>query len=176
MGIHACINHALVLNVREFKMPRQLTATKTSHEKWIHIFSVSIVIIPTRLPCQMQANSFWSWISINHMEFIKRKKILSLLVYVLHKTWNYAFSRGNRAVGVKKCTKKRDARAKLLFSSVKLFLFLLSRRCRIWNFLLFTIHCDPGRQKRNFLSANWVAPADIIRNVFRLVVSSFVSG
>ena len=33
MGIHACINHALVLNVREFKMPRQLTATKTSHEK-----------------------------------------------------------------------------------------------------------------------------------------------
>ena len=59
-GIHACIDHTLV-NIREFKMPRQQTAdsheSKTSHEKWIHIFSVSIAIIPTHLLCQMQANS-----------------------------------------------------------------------------------------------------------------------
>ena len=47
MGIHACIDHIFV-NIREFKMPQQLTATKTSHE---NIFSVSIVIIPTRLLC-----------------------------------------------------------------------------------------------------------------------------
>ena len=32
------------------------------------------------------------------------------------------------------------------------------------------------RQKQNFLSANWIAPADSIRNVFRLIGSSFVSG
>ena len=31
-GIHAFIDHAFV-NIREFKMPRQLTATKKSHEK-----------------------------------------------------------------------------------------------------------------------------------------------
>ena len=31
-GIYACIDHAFV-NIREFKRPRQLTATKTSHEK-----------------------------------------------------------------------------------------------------------------------------------------------
>ena len=31
---------------------------------------------------------FWSWISINHIEVHKEKKILSLLAYVLHKTWN----------------------------------------------------------------------------------------
>ena len=31
-GIHACIEHVFV-NVRECKMPRQLIATKTSHEK-----------------------------------------------------------------------------------------------------------------------------------------------
>ena len=55
-GIHACINHAFV-NIREFKITRQLTATKTSHEKWIHIFSVSIMVISTCLLCQMQANS-----------------------------------------------------------------------------------------------------------------------
>ena len=36
-GIHAFIYHASV-NIRKFKMPRQLTATKTSDEKWIHIF------------------------------------------------------------------------------------------------------------------------------------------
>ena len=29
------------------------------------------------------------------------------------------------------------------------------------------------RQKHNFISANWVAPVDSIRNVFRLIVSSF---
>ena len=34
-------------------MPRR----KRRMEKWMHIFSVSIVIIPTRLLCQMQATS-----------------------------------------------------------------------------------------------------------------------
>ena len=31
------------------------------------------------------------------------------------------------------------------------------------------------RQKQNCLSANWIAPADNIRNIFRLISSSFVS-
>ena len=44
----------------------------------------------------------------------------------------------------KKCTKKRDACAKLLFCLVKLLTFLLSRRRCILNFLLSTIHCDPS--------------------------------
>ena len=35
----------------------------------------------------------------------KRKKISSLLVYVLYKTWNEAFSRRSRAKTAKKCTK-----------------------------------------------------------------------
>ena len=47
-GIHVCIDHTF-LNIQEIKMPRQLTATKTSHEKWIPIFSVSIMIIPTHI-------------------------------------------------------------------------------------------------------------------------------
>ena len=88
-GIHACIGHVLRKYEGIFKryhdgwQPRERRM-----EKGIHIFSVSIVIIPTHLLCQMQANSsgieFLSTIS----KFIKRKKILSLLVYVLHKTWN----------------------------------------------------------------------------------------
>ena len=64
-----------------------LTATKTSHEKWgwVHIFWVSIVITPTRLLCQMQANSSGADLLSTISKLIKRKKILSLLVYVLHK-------------------------------------------------------------------------------------------
>ena len=49
------------------------------------------------------------------LKFRERKRDSSLLVYVLHKTCNKAFSRRSRARTVKKCTKKRDARAKLLF-------------------------------------------------------------
>ena len=62
-----------------------LTATKTSHEKWIHIFWVSIVITPTRLLCQMQANSSGAELLWTISKLIKKKKLLSLIVYVLHK-------------------------------------------------------------------------------------------
>ena len=72
-------------------------------------------------------------------------------------------------LGAPEYTRKRVARAKLLFYLVKLLLFSLSRHRFILNFLLFTI-----RQKQNFFSANWIAPADSIRNVFRLIGCSFV--
>ena len=45
----------------------------------------------------------------------KRNKILLLLVYVLHKMQYQAFSRRSHAETGKKCTKKCDAHAKLLF-------------------------------------------------------------
>ena len=45
----------------------------------------------------------------------ERNKISSLLVYVLHKTRNLAFSCRSPAKTAKKCTKKCAARAKLLF-------------------------------------------------------------
>ena len=86
-------------------MPRQLKTTKTSHEEWTQIFSISIVIIPTHLLCQMQANPSGAEFLSTISKFIKRKEILSLLVYVLHKTWNYAVPRGSRAVTAKKYTK-----------------------------------------------------------------------
>ena len=53
----------------------------------------------------------------------KRNKISSLLVFVLHKTRNEAFSRPSRAKTEKKCSKKRDARAKLLFCLLNLVFF-----------------------------------------------------
>ena len=86
-GIHACIDHAFV-NIREVNKPRQATATKTSHEKRIHIFSVSIVIIPIRLLCQKRANSSGTEFLSTISKFTKRKKILSLRLCVPHKTRN----------------------------------------------------------------------------------------
>ena len=68
----------------------------------------------------------------------------------------------SRAVTARKCTKKRDARAKLLFCLIKPLLFLLSLRRCILNFLLFTIHCDPS--KTEYLGEN--APTDSTPNVF----------
>ena len=99
---------------------------------------------PTRLLWQMRANS-------SESKFIKREWILLLLVYVLRKTWNFV------QLTAKKCTKKRDARAKLLFCLVKLLLIWISHRRRI----LIVI-----RQKQNILGANSIALADSNPNVF----------
>ena len=74
---------------------------------------------------------------------------------------------------VKKYTKKRDSRAKLLFCLVKLLLFLLSRRHFI--FKLPIIYDTLSSVRNNSLSANLITPADSIRNVFRLIGSSLVS-
>ena len=55
--------------------------TKTSHEKWIRIFSVFIVIIPTHLLCQMQANSSGAEFLSTISKFIEKKKILSCCLF-----------------------------------------------------------------------------------------------
>ena len=56
-----------------------------------------------------------SWIPNSLIQIKREKKNLSLLVYILYKTLNSVVSRRSRAVTAKKCTKKRDVRAKLLF-------------------------------------------------------------
>ena len=89
--------------------------------------SVFIAIIPTHLLCQMQANPPEAEFQGTKFKLRKRNKISPLLVCVLHKTRNQAFSRRSRAKTGKKCTKKRDARAKLLFCSLnQLFFFTFS--------------------------------------------------
>ena len=138
-------------------------------EKWIHIFSVSIAIIPTRLLCQMQANptgaEFLSAIS----KFIKSKKILSLLVYVLHKTWNYRHFH----VVVMQWRQRNEQKSVMhvqsccfALPSYYFFYFLVAAASS--HYLRYIVI----RQKQNFLSANWIAPADSIRNVFRLTGSN----
>ena len=73
-------------------------------------------------------------------KFRYRGEISSLLVYFLCKTWNQAFSRRSRAVTAKKCTKKRDARAKLLFWLLNLLLFW-QPRCRGRRRILMSLLC-----------------------------------
>ena len=87
----------------------------------------------------MQANYFEAEFSSIISKFRKRKKLSSSLVNVLHKTWNWAFSRRSRAATPKKCTKKHAAREELLFCLFNLFLFWRSRcrrRCGILKFLI----------------------------------------
>ena len=165
-------------------------------EKWIHIFfSVSIVIIPTRLLCHMQANSCGFLNFYQPYPSSTREWILSLLVYVLHKMWNSAFSRvvvqliashggvfrGARISSLptrlrgrlcswrqRKCTRKCDACAKLLFCLVKLLLIWLSRRRRILN--LWSV------KNRIFSGQIELLPLIASQTCFRLIGSSFVSG
>ena len=56
-------------------------------------------------------------------------------------TWNKDFSRRSRAVTAKKCTQKRDARAKLLFCQFNLLLFWRSRYRRPHRCLSFLFEC-----------------------------------
>ena len=69
-------------------------------------------------------------------KFKRRNKISSLLVYVLHKTRNWAFSRRSRAKTGEEMYKKsvmQDALAKLLFCYKNLLFFWRSRcRPRLW--------------------------------------------
>ena len=66
--------------------------------------------------------SFNLWANFSGVEcwktsskFGKRKRKLLSCVSVLDKTWIKALSRCSRTMTAKKCTKQRDARAKLLF-------------------------------------------------------------
>ena len=96
-------------------------------EKGIHIFPVSIVIIPTRLLCQMQAKSsgaeFLSTIS-------KFMKSMNFVIACLRPSQNMKLSifTGSRAVDGKEMYKKCDARAKFFWalSSYCLFDFLVA--------------------------------------------------
>ena len=75
-------------------------------EKGIHIFSVSIVIIPTRLLCQMQANSSGAEFLSTISKFMKR---MNFVIACLRPSQNVKLM-------AKKYTKKRDARASSCFA------------------------------------------------------------
>ena len=89
---------------------------KASLKKWIRAASNFIALIPSRSIRQMLT---FFVLELNSKRLYrssgKKKRKSSSCVHVLHKTWHQVFSRRSRAVTAKKCTKKPDARAELLF-------------------------------------------------------------
>ena len=74
-----CIDHAFV-NITELKMPWQLTRKRRMKSEFA-FFSVFIVIIPTCLLCQEQANSSGAEFLSTISKFIEKKKILSCCLF-----------------------------------------------------------------------------------------------
>ena len=72
----------------------------------------------------------WSWLLGDCTENYKEKEKFVVACYVFHKKWNYAFSHHSHAEKAKKCTKKCDARANVLFCLTSLLLFWSSHCCR----------------------------------------------
>ena len=155
-------------------MPRQLTATKTSHEKWIHIFSVSIVIIPTRLLCQMQANSSGAEFLSTISKFMKR---MNFAIAFLRPSQNLKLGtyRSSRAVDGKEMYKKAWFTCKVVVlpcQAIAFFTFSSPLHLKL------PIIYDTLWSFRNRIFSVQIAPAGSIRNVFRLigVVPSFWLG
>ena len=84
---------------------------------------------PSRLIRKMLANFFAVEFQRTLSKLMKRKTKLLSCGPVLNKKLNVkeALSCHSRAVTAKKCTKTRDARAKLLFANLNLFPFCRSR-------------------------------------------------
>ena len=95
------------------------TATKTSFEKSIRAASNLIALIPSRLIRQILANFFEVEFCITAQE---KKKII---VVLCSRPRQHVLSRCSSATTANKCTKKPDARAKLLFANLNLMGFLL---------------------------------------------------
>ena len=68
------LHRSCLRNIREFKMSRQLTATKTSHEKWTRIFFSLYRDYSNSLTLSNARELFWSWISINHSQVHREKE------------------------------------------------------------------------------------------------------
>ena len=103
------------------------TATKTPLKKLIIVLSVLIAIIPTLLLCQMQANP-------PEVEFLGAERETNFRRCLL----TYSIKRESRQFHVvvvqkqaKKCTKRRDAPADLLFYSLNLSFFYVLVAVRV---------------------------------------------
>ena len=84
-------------------------------EKGIHIFSVSIVIIPACLLCQMQANSSGAEFLSTISKFMKRMNFVIACLRPSQNMTDQSFSRVVVQLTAKKCATKCNAFAKFFF-------------------------------------------------------------
>ena len=117
---------------------------------------------------------FLSWISINHIQVHKEKEN-----FVTHCFFTSFTKRETRHFHVVVLQwRQRNVQQNVMH--VQNCCFALSSYCCFW-FLVaaasqtsYYLRYIVIPQKQNFLSANWIAPADSIQNVFRLIGSFFV--
>ena len=105
---------------------------KTSLKKWIRTVSNFVDFIPFQLICQILATLF-QLLNLKGQDLgLQKGKENFCCVHLLYKVgaWNYEVSCRRRATTARKCTKKREARAKLLFCQFKPIAFCRSRCCR----------------------------------------------
>ena len=128
-----------ILN-RDFKIQRRHGNENVSQKVNLRSFSLHHHYSYT-LTLSNVGEPSWNWIPRDHIQ-VQKEKISLLIVYVLHKTRNYAFSRRNRAKRTIEMYKKKcDARAKLLFCLLNLLFsltFSLRSPCWIWKSLIIT--------------------------------------
>ena len=122
--------HCCLSSLRGSLRSDNATATRTSLKKWICVLSVFTAIIPTTyfVKCTrrtlLKLNFKWPYSSSEREIKFRRCLFTSPLKREIRH-----FSRRSRAKTGKKCTKKRDTRAKLLFA-YKTFCFFSRSRCR----------------------------------------------
>ena len=106
---------ALLEETRELKQQRR-------RQLWKRHLKGTVVLLQTL--SHFFGNFFWNAIVKDCIEVQERKKkVVALCFHVFHKRWKQACSCRSRAVTAKKSSKKRDARAKLLFCQSKLTVF-----------------------------------------------------
>ena len=143
-------------------------------EKWIHIFSVSIVIIPTRLLCQMQANSSGAEFLSTISKFMKR---MNFVIACLRPSQNVKLGifTGSRAVDGKEMYKNAWCTGKVVVSLCQAIAYL-------------TFSSPPHLKLPNIYDVSWSVKNRIFSGqielllliasqmFFRLICISFFSG
>ena len=100
------------------------TATKTPLLKWLAFFQTlsRLFQFTENVKCGRVSLELISWELHSSLE--RERKSSSFLVYVLHKTWNYAFSPRSRPVRTaKKCIKKCGSTWKVVGLLIKPIVF-----------------------------------------------------
>ena len=113
-------------------------------------------LIPARVIRQMLANFSGFEFQRTVSKFRKTKTKSSSCVHVLQKTWNQGVPRRSRAVTAKKCTKKRGARAKLLFCQSKPIALFCRSRCRRRRLCLFKLPIGRRGVVHETVSRFWI--------------------
>ena len=145
-------------------------------EKWIHLFSVSIVITPTCFLCQMQADS-WSGADFLSTKLSKFMKRMNFVIACLRPSQNVKLGifTGSRAVDGKEMYKKVWCTCKVVVLPCQAIVYLTFSSST--HLKLAIIYDTLWSFKNRIFSGQFQLLLLIAsQTFFRLIGSSFVSG